>query len=241
MSNPLAITLHASGAETTTGQGTAVDIGALRRAARLVLDVTAVSGTSPSLEVQLQTSEKGTGGWTLVDTISSIAAEGRREWHVARLAQFVRVVWVITGTTPSFTFTLSGDAHVVYAGPDDLEAHGAPERGWQPLTPSQMAAACIDGSDHIDSFLRNGYVLPLTSWDRSVTINAAKVIARFALDVRGRELNGLDEVTDMAAMAAEKWFRMVGDGKVSPLITDSTPDEYDAGAEMISEPARGWR
>ena len=59
---PAAITLKVSGAEPASGSSAAVDVG--QRATmldELLLDVTVLSGTSPTLDVYVETSPSGSG------------------------------------------------------------------------------------------------------------------------------------------------------------------------------------
>ncbi len=75
------------------------------------MDVTAVSGTTPSLTLKLQYSYNGTN-WTDLTSgaMSAITAAGVRELNGvtwAGAAPYVRYVATISGTTPSFTFNLT--------------------------------------------------------------------------------------------------------------------------------------
>lgn len=101
--------LHASGAETTDTNSGKTETGDKRTAA-LILDVTAVSGTNPTLDVTVQTSKDGVNNWYTAGTFAQktgVAAE--RKTFV--LDRFVRVSWAITGTaTPTFTFSITGEA-----------------------------------------------------------------------------------------------------------------------------------
>lgn len=103
----------ASAARTTTGNsGLITDV--LGGAMSGTLNVTAVSGTTPTLDLVLQ--ESPDNGTTWIDVyhfervtaagvypMPSLPINGRRRW-----------AWTITGTTPSFTFSISvsrGGAH----------------------------------------------------------------------------------------------------------------------------------
>lgn len=97
----------AKSARTTSGASSWIDVG---RAEKLVaqLDSNAGTGTTPNLAVKFQTSPDGqdatavdvTGGaFTAVTTSLSMQIK-----EITPIHQFVKVVWTITGTTPSFTF-----------------------------------------------------------------------------------------------------------------------------------------
>lgn len=95
-----------SAAVTATFATSAVE-GGDRSVARLVLDVTAASGTSPTLDVVVQTSRDGVTWYTAGTFTQATAVVTRR--LVCPIDRFVRAQCTVGGTTPSFTFTLSGE------------------------------------------------------------------------------------------------------------------------------------
>lgn len=101
------ITPAASAARTTTGNGSGIELGD-RRVARLKLDVTAASGTSPTLDVTIQTSRDGST-WYTSGTFAQKTGVSN-ESKVFAVDRFVRASWTIGGTTPSFTFSIIGEA-----------------------------------------------------------------------------------------------------------------------------------
>jgi hypothetical protein len=73
---------------------------------RAQLDVTAASGTTPNLTVFVETTLDGTN-WDAVGTFAAKTAAGREVITINPLiGTRVRVRWAITGTTPSFTFSV---------------------------------------------------------------------------------------------------------------------------------------
>lgn len=77
---------------------------------RVQLDVTAASGTSPSLTVLLEDSLDGTN-WNTIGTFAAKTAAGREVINVTTpFAETVRASWTVTGTTPSFTFSILAHA-----------------------------------------------------------------------------------------------------------------------------------
>lgn len=99
--------LAPSAARTTAGQGSAVQVDGATVSVHV--DVTAVSGTSPSLALSLEWSNDGTT-WATgdpADTLTALTAAGRRVKSFAARGAYVRLAWAITGTTPSFTFSAS--------------------------------------------------------------------------------------------------------------------------------------
>ena len=123
---------HASGAETATGNSGAIQIPTFSQ--MLVgVDVTAVSGTTPAMDIYLQGSDDGGTTWydmpydlqmttaaapADIDAnetrrnINGTAAAAATGKHLAIYKEIptdtVRLRWVISGTTPSFTFSASG-------------------------------------------------------------------------------------------------------------------------------------
>jgi hypothetical protein len=101
--------LEASSAKTVTGNGSTVDALPTQIAwntadGRVLVDVTTVSGTTPTLTVNLQCMV-GAVAWTLGST-ASITVAGQHTFVATDLCQNVRAQWVIGGGTPSFTFSV---------------------------------------------------------------------------------------------------------------------------------------
>lgn len=97
-----------SGTKTATTDGAKKDVqgnvGGL-----FFLNVTAASGTSPSLTVKLQTSDDGGTTWYDYPSGAFAAATGVTTQVLlltGKLGDTMRAVSTITGTTPSFTYTV---------------------------------------------------------------------------------------------------------------------------------------
>src|SRR3954454_4863143 len=100
------ITVLPSTVATTSATGPAVPSGAYNTL-RLVVATTAVSGTTPSMTVTIETSADGSTGWTSVGAFAAVTTVTTVRKVVSGLDRFVRANYAITGTTPSFTFTVS--------------------------------------------------------------------------------------------------------------------------------------
>lgn len=104
--------MHPAGtARTTTGVGTAYQLGALSATQLMAcaLHVCSVSGTTPSITVKLRSSS--TAGGTYADRITFAAANALSS-QLLTVAGAVtdtwwRVEWTISGTTPSFLFAVA--------------------------------------------------------------------------------------------------------------------------------------
>lgn len=106
MADISSVVVSASSAKTATGQSAAVRTpqGALRLAVKL--EVSAVSGTTPNLTPTVEWSSDGTNfaKGDPADAMTALTATGNVVKDFAVKAEFFRLVWTITGTTPSFTF-----------------------------------------------------------------------------------------------------------------------------------------
>lgn len=101
-------TLLASAARTTSSQSSALEgYGPYDRAV-IQLDVTAASGTSPTLDVVVEDTVDGTN-YNTVATFAQKVAAGREVVRVTTpFSDTLRVRWTVGGTTPSFTFSVLG-------------------------------------------------------------------------------------------------------------------------------------
>ena len=71
---------------------------------RIQLNVTAASGTTPTLDLLVEDSLDGTN-WNTIATFTQKTAAGRQVVDVTNpFASIVRFTYTIAGTTPSFTF-----------------------------------------------------------------------------------------------------------------------------------------
>lgn len=103
------VTLHASAARTTTANGSAIELGD-KGTLRLLLSVTANSGTDETLDVAVETSYDGTT-WRSVAAFAQKTGTGTERKSFSGMDRFARVAWTIGGTdTPSFTFAVTGEA-----------------------------------------------------------------------------------------------------------------------------------
>ena len=103
-------TILASAARTASGNSSSpIDVAAYAGGV-IAIDVTAVSGTSPSMTVNVVTcSDSGTSNCGFVHTASSaITATGKTLLKVNNFGRFVRIEYTISGTSPSFTFSVYG-------------------------------------------------------------------------------------------------------------------------------------
>lgn len=112
-------TVVASSAKTTTGNSGVISLADVLRveageldvdAINLLVDVTAVSGTTPTLDLTIEWSHNGTDFAVVdgtADTFTQVTAAAKRVKRFTLKGTDYRIVWTIAGTTPSFTFAIS--------------------------------------------------------------------------------------------------------------------------------------
>jgi hypothetical protein len=97
-----------SAARTTSAAGPAVEVGDHVEVRDLKLAVTAVAGTSPTLDVTVKTSPDA-ATWTNVGTFAQKTGAATETKTFFGLDRYLQVSWVIGGTgSPSVTFDVSG-------------------------------------------------------------------------------------------------------------------------------------
>jgi len=108
---PPGMTLHAG---TVTSSGSTADIDvSLYSALELALKVTAVSGINPVLSVYIEGKFEATGDWKPLAFQEGITSTGIWYFTINPLVfRYIRVRWVVGGTSPSFTFTVATQAMV---------------------------------------------------------------------------------------------------------------------------------
>lgn len=110
-----AVTLQASTARTTTGTTTAVDVGEAS-VGRFRLYITAISGTLPVLDVDVQQSHDNST-FTTIDSFPTVGNTASSEYskviEFRHSARYLRLSYTISGTSPSFTFSVIGEVNVV--------------------------------------------------------------------------------------------------------------------------------
>lgn len=102
------ITAVASAARTVSGNSGALD--ADEQFLNLQVNATVVSGTAPSMTVSVLWSNNGVDFHDAdgtADAFAAITAVTKKVKQFAVKGAFYRIDWAISGSTPSFTFTVS--------------------------------------------------------------------------------------------------------------------------------------
>ena len=98
-------TLAASAARTADGQSQPIEVSEYIEA-HLLLDIAAVDGTSPTLDLVIETSPDKVN-WFEHTTFTQKTDAGKDLLTLSHLGKFIRARWTIGGTTPSFTFSVA--------------------------------------------------------------------------------------------------------------------------------------
>lgn len=101
-----------SGTVTANGNSSDIDVSTIS-ALEIELKVSAVSGTSPTLSVYIEGKFEATGDYKPLVYQEGITTTGIWWLTITQLAfRYIRVRWVVSGTSPSFTITVAGQAMV---------------------------------------------------------------------------------------------------------------------------------
>lgn len=102
------VTLASSATRTVNGSSAAV--GVAKGTLRLLLDVTAKGADADeTLDVTVETSFDSVD-WRSLGAFARKTAVGTERKSFPGADRFVRVTWAVGGTTPSFTFSVAGEA-----------------------------------------------------------------------------------------------------------------------------------
>ncbi len=104
-SNKSLETVVSSAARTTSGASSVIGASQADQL-RFFLNITAASGTSPTLNITVEDTPNGTDFYQVAAFTQKTAA-GKDDIDITTLfSDSMRVSWAIAGTTPSFTFSL---------------------------------------------------------------------------------------------------------------------------------------
>lgn len=110
MAQGQSITLVNSAARTTSSDSGILQ-GFIGSGLRVQLQSTAVSGTSPTLDVVVEDTVDAGATWNTVGTFTQQTVAARQVININQLfTASIRVRWTVAGTTPSFTFAVTAYA-----------------------------------------------------------------------------------------------------------------------------------
>ena len=111
LAQTVGLVLAAAARRTSTLTGTGIDVLHYEGVALIVLNASAGTGTTPTLDVKLQHSDDNStyadvtsGTFTQVTDVAGTAGIQVKQVNVSDLKRYLRVIGTIAGTTPSFDF-----------------------------------------------------------------------------------------------------------------------------------------
>lgn len=246
MPYPTPITPLASAARTAGGTGASLDLRPANQPPRLTaalrLAVSAVAGTSPTLDVSVETSEDGVV-WQVLGVFARRTGVGAVRQRFPGAERYLRVVWALGGTGgPSFTFGVAGEGLFVLATPADLARKGINETALSSISIDAQDEALCSASSTALAKLGKRYKLPLRAWSEDIRTYVCQIAAPDLLVPRGLGPEDAKVLFGQKKIALEE-LAAIGDEKRDPQgeIVDSSPDEYDgAGGFVEGDEPRGW-
>jgi len=236
------IVLLASAARTASLITAALDLKP-QTTLELVLDVTAVSGLTPTLAVSIEMSSDGVGGWLSAGTFVPAIGLVSQEKTFSGLRRYVRARADLS-LGASFTFSVLGQSVLVYGTPDDIRALALPPEALADITDLLMEQALQKDSAVADGYLARVLTLPLLAWSADLTARVCDLAAYRLMKRRGFDPEqGADKLIVKAYDDAIAWFKGIAAGSIEPVgMVDQTPEESDSSEEVyiVTELERGW-
>jgi hypothetical protein len=233
MADALLITLHPLGEESTAGSSAPVDIGS-NRTALLLEAVVSVIGTT--LDLVIESAPSADGPWEAVDSFGFLERAGTLKKAFGPCRRFVRATWTPTGNA---TFSLQGEAHVLYAGLPDLDTGGVRPEALEDIPKASKIHALLMATADLDSAFRTRFKLPLVAWGEDYCFRHRGFDPEAGSDALVVADGGL-LMGDGRATAIERWLRDVALNQVHPDVTDTTPTKREGGARVKSRPRRDY-
>lgn len=104
------ITLAAPAARTTSGNSGDIDVGPFI-GGEVCIDVTSVSGGNPSLDIVIEGKDQLSGKYKELGSKTGITAPGTFWITLSDVYfRYIRASWIISGISPSFTFSIGMEA-----------------------------------------------------------------------------------------------------------------------------------
>ncbi len=102
--------LHPVAARTATGNGPGIDVRDYIGKGKVMLDCVAGTGTTPTLDIVIQHSEDGVTFVAVPGAafaqVTTVARQQQIGLDLDAVRRFVRIAFAISGTSPSFTFSV---------------------------------------------------------------------------------------------------------------------------------------
>jgi len=229
---------------TTSGTGAPVDVGVSRnRVVPVDVKISAASGTTPSLVVQLETSVDGITWSDLGDPTASLSSVATTRILPPKSSRYLRAAWTIAGTSPSLTTTITAYAIDSYCDVQKFQSIGLPADAIRDIPTDVLAEALRAASALADTYLDSYYDLPLLSWTADLERAVASIAAYDVMSFRGYSPTAGDNNNFRDRyLDAIKWLQWVSQHG-STGIVGSPEDEAapEGGSAAIASMPRRWR
>jgi len=127
-----------------------------------------------------------------------------------------------------------------YATTTDLTRLGLPAVALEGISSDDQQAALDAASSTADGYLASRFRLPLTAWGEDLTRAVCQIAAYDLMVTRGMAPgSGEAELLGDRSRGALAWLRDVADGRVTPVVTETSPAVL-GGARVESNTPRGW-
>lgn len=241
----VAITLHAAALENASGVGPWVDTtpatGTPHSGLALDFDVSAITGTTPAISFQLETSKDQSIAVPLGGVLGPYNAAISVHTNIAGARRYVRARWTITGTgSPTCTFAVSGSSLIVYADPADITTLVLPAAALVSANDDQKARAILAMSDFADDKLDAQFDFPLVMWPASFSLHVAGLSAFQLMRWRGYqpEPGARDVFKDLHDQAITYIDQIAQLG--STQFVDTTPTTPEGTSVVLTSVPRRW-
>lgn len=231
LSGQASLSLLASAARTGPGAGDRVDM-AQYHGGRFAVVVDSAPGGGQTMALTVERSGDG-NGWTTAATFPNITDAGEFTVESADLDRFVRLRWTPSGVG-SWTFGVSGTAHLIYARVRDRARIGIRTGAIPDTSAVQYLDAILSATATVESYL-NRYDHPLREWGndtRQATIALAdwQLLATRSKDP-ARTNEGGAGIYQVEAERWTQWLRLVAGAEpgtngrklVPSSVVDSAP------------------
>jgi phage gp36-like protein len=128
-----------------------------------------------------------------------------------------------------------------YGQPADLATYGMTTAALSAFTTAEKNAALIAASNYADGELARRYTLPLESYGTELTEAVCHIAVYKLLSKRGFDSPGEGSSFRRMYDDAIAWLKRVGSGTLDPPeIVDTTTDEEEGGAYVVTNARRRW-
>jgi phage gp36-like protein len=213
MADAKSISFYAGAAVVTDGSGDVVDLTALHTLVKGSVRVGSFVGALEApLTFTLETSPDGSSDWRAAARFQLLGV-GVKDFVVDSLERFCRVSYELGGAS-QLSFSMSGEAHVLYATRQDLRVKSLSEDVTDFADDGVLAESLLSATDDAENALNAQYTLPITTWPESLRRRCASIAKYYFLGRDGFQPQGVDELIVKDHDDAQKWLKEVAARKI---------------------------